>query len=180
MIITTAIPQITDEFHSVTDIGWYGSAYLLTQCASQLLFGKLYTFFSVKGTFLTSLFLFEVGSAICGAAPNSVSFIIGRAIAGLGAAGILSGVVSLESDIPESNLGLISNSPGRHHRARRPASQTSHVSRLLRCHLRRLFRCRASTWRRLHLKGHLEMVLLHQPPLRRLGRHHHLFDPCHS
>ncbi|KAI3547053.1 hypothetical protein CSPX01_03885, partial [Colletotrichum filicis] len=93
MIITTAIPQITDEFHSVTDIGWYGSAYLLTQCASQLLFGKLYTFFSVKGTFLTSLFLFEVGSAICGAAPNSVSFIIGRAIAGLGAAGILSGVV---------------------------------------------------------------------------------------
>ncbi|KAF4785297.1 hypothetical protein HER10_EVM0004820 [Colletotrichum scovillei] len=93
MIITTAIPKITDEFHSVTDIGWYGSAYLLTQCASQLLFGKLYTFFSVKGTFLTSLFLFEVGSAICGAAPNSVSFIIGRAIAGLGAAGILSGVV---------------------------------------------------------------------------------------
>ncbi|OHF03888.1 hypothetical protein CORC01_00750 [Colletotrichum orchidophilum] len=93
MIITTAIPKITDEFHSVNNIGWYGSAYLLTQCASQLLFGKLYTFFSVKGTFLTSLFLFEVGSTLCGAAPNSVSFIIGRAIAGLGAAGILSGVV---------------------------------------------------------------------------------------
>lgn len=28
--------------------------------------------------------LFEVGSAICGAAPNMNAFIIGRAVAGLG------------------------------------------------------------------------------------------------
>jgi MFS family permease len=94
LIVVTAVPRISDQFHSVNDIGWYGSAYLLLQCSSQLLFGKLYTFFSVKGTFLTSLFLFELGSAICGAAPSSVAFIIGRAIAGSGAAGIQSGVVS--------------------------------------------------------------------------------------
>jgi hypothetical protein len=25
-IITTAIPHITDEFHSIGDVGWYGSA----------------------------------------------------------------------------------------------------------------------------------------------------------
>ena len=35
--------------------------------------------------------IFEVGSALCGAAPNSTAFIIGRAIAGLGSAGIFSG-----------------------------------------------------------------------------------------
>ena len=29
-IIATAIPRITDQFHSIDDIGWYGSAYLLT------------------------------------------------------------------------------------------------------------------------------------------------------
>ncbi|KAK0719634.1 putative MFS multidrug transporter [Lasiosphaeris hirsuta] len=92
LIISTAIPEITDEFHSVTDIGWYGSSYLLTNCAFQLMFGKLYTFFSVKASFLVSVFLFEAGSAICGAAPNSVSLIVGRAIAGLGSAGIISGV----------------------------------------------------------------------------------------
>ncbi|KAK3358937.1 putative MFS multidrug transporter [Lasiosphaeria hispida] len=56
------------------------------------MFGKLYTFFSVKASFLVSVFLFEAGSAICGAAPNSVSLIVGRAIAGLGSAGIISGV----------------------------------------------------------------------------------------
>lgn len=93
LIISTAIPQITDDFHSVTDIGWYGSAYLLTNCAFQLLFGKLYTFFSVKAVFLAAVFLFELGSAICGAAPTSISFIIGRAIAGLGSAGIMSGAI---------------------------------------------------------------------------------------
>ena len=93
LIISTAIPQITNDFHSVTDIGWYGSAYLLTNCAFQLLFGKLYTFFGVKAVFLTAVFLFEAGSAICGAAPNSVSFIVGRAIAGLGSSGIMSGAI---------------------------------------------------------------------------------------
>ncbi|KAK1760409.1 major facilitator superfamily domain-containing protein [Echria macrotheca] len=91
LIISTAIPEITNEFHSVTDIGWYGSGYLLTNCAFQLLYGKVYTFFSIKATFLTSVVLFEVGSAVCGAAPSSVAFIVGRAIAGLGAAGIMAG-----------------------------------------------------------------------------------------
>ncbi|TVY89371.1 Efflux pump [Lachnellula willkommii] len=68
LIISTAIPQITNEFHAANDIGWYGTAYLLANCASLLVFGKLYTIFSIKATFLTAVVLFEVGSAICGAA----------------------------------------------------------------------------------------------------------------
>lgn len=93
LIIATAIPAITDEFHSLQDVGWYGSAYLLTTCSFQLMFGKLYKFYSVKTTFLACVLLFEIGSAICGAAPNSVAFIIGRAVQGVGAAGIFSGCV---------------------------------------------------------------------------------------
>ncbi|KAK8051583.1 hypothetical protein PG993_002968 [Apiospora rasikravindrae] len=92
-IIGTAIPKITDEFHSVGDIGWYGSAYQLTTAASQLLFGRIYRFYNIKWTFLASVFIFETGSAICGAAPSSIVFIIGRAIAGLGGAGIFSGTM---------------------------------------------------------------------------------------
>ncbi|EFX02634.1 major facilitator superfamily transporter aflatoxin efflux [Grosmannia clavigera kw1407] len=95
LIISTAIPQITDTFQSKNDIGWYGTAYLLTNCALQLVFGKLYKFLSIKNTFLSSLLLFEVGSAICGAAPNSIAFIFGRVIAGLGAGGVLPGVISI-------------------------------------------------------------------------------------
>jgi len=52
-IVATAIPQITDEYHSLGDIGWYGSAYMLTTSASQLLFGRLFKFYNTKWYVLT-------------------------------------------------------------------------------------------------------------------------------
>ncbi|KAK2024182.1 major facilitator superfamily transporter [Colletotrichum zoysiae] len=94
-IIATAIPRMTDEFHSIQDIGWYGSAFMVTTCCFQLLWGKVYTFYPAKYVFLALLGLFEIGSAICGAAPSSLVFIIGRAVAGMGSAGILSGAIVL-------------------------------------------------------------------------------------
>ncbi|KAL2137144.1 hypothetical protein VTI74DRAFT_8776 [Chaetomium olivicolor] len=92
-IVSTAIPAITDEFSSLGDVGWYGSAYLLTCCAFQLLFGKVCTFFPIKPVLLGSILLFEIASVICGAAPNSVAFIVGRAICGVGSAGIFAGTI---------------------------------------------------------------------------------------
>lgn len=53
--------------------------------------GRIYQLYSTKSVFLLSILMFEAGSALCGAAPDSVTFIIGRAIAGLGSAGIFSG-----------------------------------------------------------------------------------------
>ena len=47
-IIATAVPRISDDFRSLGDIGWYGSAYMLTSAASQLLFGRVYKFYDVK------------------------------------------------------------------------------------------------------------------------------------
>jgi len=92
-ILAVAIPKISDQFNAINDVGWYGSVYLLTTCAFQLFFGKLYTFFSVKWVYLIALGIFEVGSAVCGAAPNSTALIVGRAVAGLGSAGIFSGAI---------------------------------------------------------------------------------------
>jgi len=94
-IIATAIPKITDDFNSLSDIGWYGSAFMLTSSCFQLLLGRLYTFYTPKYVFLTLIGVFEIGSAICGAAPNSIAFIIGRAIAGIGSAGLTAGAVIL-------------------------------------------------------------------------------------
>jgi len=56
---------------------------MLTASCFQLLFGRIYTFYTPKYIFLGSVAVFEVGSVLCGAAPNSLAFIIGRAIAGL-------------------------------------------------------------------------------------------------
>jgi len=98
-IIATAIPRITDEFHSINDVGWYGSAYLLTTCAFQLTYGKLYGFVSIKWTYFFALTVFEVGSLICGIAPTSAALIVGRAVAGVGAAGLFSGCIIIISRV---------------------------------------------------------------------------------
>ncbi|KAK5998336.1 MFS-type efflux pump MFS1 [Cladobotryum mycophilum] len=90
-ILSTAIPRITDDFKSLGDIGWYGSAYMLTTAACQLIWGRVYRFYDLRWTFLICIIIFEAGSALCGAAPSSTSFIVGRAIAGIGAAGITTG-----------------------------------------------------------------------------------------
>jgi predicted MFS family arabinose efflux permease len=99
MIIATAIPAITNTFDSISDIGWYGSAYMLTCAIFNPLFGSIYKFYDVKWVFMASVGVFEVGSAICGAAPTSVGFVVGRAIAGIGAAGEYSGIVGCDRQV---------------------------------------------------------------------------------
>ncbi|KAF1984712.1 MFS general substrate transporter [Aulographum hederae CBS 113979] len=94
-IIATAIPRITTVFDSLNDVGWYGSAYLLTTCSLQPTFGKIYSFFNIKWTFIVALIIFEGGSILCAAAPNSLALIIGRAIAGAGASGLFSGSMTV-------------------------------------------------------------------------------------
>jgi MFS family permease len=66
---------------------------VLTASALMLLFGKFYTFYPPKWVLLIAISLFELGSAICGSAPNSIAFIIGRAIGGLGSSGIFTGAL---------------------------------------------------------------------------------------
>lgn len=43
------------------------------------------------------MFIFEIGSLICGVAPSSTAFIIGRAVAGIGGAGLFSGGLTIVS-----------------------------------------------------------------------------------
>lgn len=94
-IVATAIPKITDEFRGLDLVGWYGAAFFLTLASFQSTWGKAYKYFPLKITFLLALFVFEVGSLICGVAPNSTALIVGRAIAGVGGAGIASGAYTI-------------------------------------------------------------------------------------
>ena len=100
-IIATAIPSITDDFNSRSDVGWYGSAYLLTNCSFQLIFGRIYTFYSPKWVFFSAIGIFKVGSAICGDAQSSTAFIIGMAVAGSVASGIFNGgIIIIVHSVP--------------------------------------------------------------------------------
>ncbi|KAF2489863.1 MFS general substrate transporter [Lophium mytilinum] len=98
-IIGVTIPAISNDFHSFGDIAWYESAYLLTFAALQLPIGKVYTFFPAKWAFVVLVAIFEIGSIICAAAPNSTTFIIGRAIAGIGSAGNMTGANVILADL---------------------------------------------------------------------------------
>ncbi|MCJ1350729.1 MAG: hypothetical protein MMC33_000710 [Icmadophila ericetorum] len=94
-IIATAIPKITTQFNSLNDVGWYASAYLFLTCSLQLMFGKFYSIYNIKILFILAILIFEIGSLVCATAPSSPALIVGRAIAGLGAAGIFSGALTI-------------------------------------------------------------------------------------
>lgn len=89
------MPRITIEFHSLDQVGWYGSAFFLTLAAFQSTWGKGFAYFPMKLTFLLAIFIFELGSLISGVALNSITLIVGRAIAGIGGAGIAAGAYIL-------------------------------------------------------------------------------------
>lgn len=112
-IIATALPTITSEFNSLSDYAWYNSAYLLCTSAFQLPFGRAYTLLSTKWTFTAAIVIFEIGSAICGAAPSSLALIIGRAVQGLGGSGIFGGsLIIIAEVVPLSKRALFNGMIG--------------------------------------------------------------------
>lgn len=58
-VVSVAVPKILAEFHSLTDVAWYGSAYLLTVTAFQPVMGFFYKYFDVRVTYLVSIMIFE-------------------------------------------------------------------------------------------------------------------------
>ncbi|GAB1193970.1 hypothetical protein APSETT444_003207 [Aspergillus pseudonomiae] len=52
-IVATAVPSITNHFHTLAHVGWYSSAFRLCTCAFQFGFAKLYKLFSIKEDDLT-------------------------------------------------------------------------------------------------------------------------------
>lgn len=67
----------------------------MTAAVTQLLYGRLYTRYTIAANYSAAMLFFLVGSAVCGAAPNSPALIVGRALAGVGCSGLLVGTFSL-------------------------------------------------------------------------------------
>ncbi|KAF3391904.1 Efflux pump mlcE [Talaromyces pinophilus] len=94
-VVATAVPQITNRFNSLNDVGWYGSASLLTNCATSPLTGKIYTFSPLKGTFIGFLSIYMLSNLPSAVAVSSNMLIIGRAVQGIGGAGVWNGVFTI-------------------------------------------------------------------------------------
>lgn len=96
-IVADIQSAVVETFDDVSKLSWLGSAFPLGGVATILTLGKAYGTFNNKYLYIGTIAVFEIGSAICGAAPTMNVLIIGRVIAGLGAAGMYLGVLNLIS-----------------------------------------------------------------------------------
>jgi MFS family permease len=82
---------VVEQFGHVEQLSWIGAGFPLGSVSVILLIGALFTSFNYKPIFIASVLLFEIGSAVCGAAPSMSALIVGRVIAGAGGSGIYMG-----------------------------------------------------------------------------------------
>jgi MFS family permease len=116
-IVATAIPQIVSDFNGLSQVTWVASACeciflivsnlypdlctidFLTQAGFMLTFGQVISVGTTKWIYMMLIVIFEIGSLLCGVAPNMITLILGRAIAGVGGGGIFVSVLTIITQI---------------------------------------------------------------------------------
>ncbi|CZT52425.1 related to DHA14-like major facilitator efflux transporter (MFS transporter) [Rhynchosporium secalis] len=88
-IITTALPTISEYFHSNAGYTWIGSAYLLACAASVPSWGKFSDIWGRKPILLVASFVFFVGSLLAAVSVSIGMLIAARAIQGIGGGGLI-------------------------------------------------------------------------------------------
>ncbi|MER7841475.1 MDR family MFS transporter [Streptomyces sp. NPDC096040] len=99
MIVGTAMPTIVGDLGGLEHLSWVVTAYTLATAAATPLWGKLGDMYGRKGAFMTSIVIFLIGSALSGMAQNMGELIGFRAIQGLGAGGLMVGVMAIIGDL---------------------------------------------------------------------------------
>ncbi|GAU68887.1 putative drug resistance protein [Streptomyces sp. NBRC 110611] len=99
MIVGTAMPTIVGELGGMSHLSWVVTAYTLATAASTPIWGKLGDMYGRKGVFLTSIVIFLIGSALAGMAQDMGQLIGFRAVQGLGAGGLMVGVMAIIGDL---------------------------------------------------------------------------------
>ncbi|NDZ79804.1 MFS transporter [Streptomyces sp. SID10853] len=99
MIVNTAMPTIVGELGGLAHLSWVVTAYTLATAASTPIWGKVGDMYGRKGAFLSSIVIFLVGSAASGMAQDMSQLIGFRAIQGLGAGGLMVGVMAIIGDL---------------------------------------------------------------------------------
>ena len=87
-IVSTAMPQIAGQLGDLHLYSWVFSAFLLTQTATTVVFGKLADLYGRKPVLLVGIGVFLVGSVLCGVAWSMPSLVVFRLLQGVGAGAI--------------------------------------------------------------------------------------------
>src|SRR5256885_15675570 len=87
-ILATALPTIGRDFGDVHNLPWLITAYLLAATAWMPLYGKIADIHGRRFTLRIALSIYIVASLICALAPSMLVLILGRALQGMGGAGL--------------------------------------------------------------------------------------------
>jgi EmrB/QacA subfamily drug resistance transporter len=88
-IVATALPRIASDLGAFERLSWVVTAYLLASTITIPLYGKLSDLFGRRRLFLVAIWLFTIGSVLCGVAATLDQLVAARALQGLGAGGLL-------------------------------------------------------------------------------------------
>ena len=89
MIFSTALPTIVGELGGVDHMSWVISSFLVTMTIAMPINGKLGDRVGRKWPYIGSIGLFVIGSTLGGLAQSMQLLIIGRAVQGFGAGGMM-------------------------------------------------------------------------------------------
>jgi len=98
-IVATAMGTIVSDLGGVDKFVWVTSAYLVTEMAAMPIFGKLSDMYGRKRFFVLGIFLFLLGSVLCGTAHSIVELSIYRAIQGIGGGALVPIAFTIMFDI---------------------------------------------------------------------------------
>uniref|UniRef100_A0AAU2VSP6 MFS transporter n=1 Tax=Streptomyces sp. NBC_00008 TaxID=2903610 RepID=A0AAU2VSP6_9ACTN len=99
LIVGTAMPTIVGDLGGLEHLSWVVTAYTLATAASTPIWGKLGDMYGRKGMFLMSIVIFLIGSVLSGMSQGMGQLIGFRAIQGLGAGGLMVGVMAIIGDL---------------------------------------------------------------------------------
>jgi len=88
-IVSTAMTTIIEKLGGLENFIWVYSAYMIAMVVATPILGKLSDMYGRKRFFLAGLFVFLVGSILCGTAQNMDQLIIYRALQGLGGGALM-------------------------------------------------------------------------------------------
>jgi MFS family permease len=95
MIVAPALPTIVGDLGGANHLSWVVTGYILASAVATPIWGKLGDLFGHKYTFMTAIVLFLIGSALCGLSQNMTQLVFFRAFQGIGAGGLLVGIMSV-------------------------------------------------------------------------------------
>lgn len=95
MIVAPALPTIVGDLGGLNHLSWVVTGYILASAVATPLWGKLGDLFGHKYTFMAAVVMFLLGSALCGLAQDMTQLVLFRAFQGLGAGGLIVGIMSV-------------------------------------------------------------------------------------